>query len=108
MFSVFAMLGCHAMVTYSAAEHRAQEFLRNVGDDPDKQGLDELRATNPDAYAIVNALLTKRSLGMLNMRHPSASFKPTNDAPQQEGPSAVDVLRSSEPQNAASVSAEAP
>merc|ERR1719265_2201991 len=38
----------------------------------------ELKATNPDAYAVVNALLTKKSLGLLNSRHPTASMNPTD------------------------------
>jgi len=84
--------------------------MRNLGDaDPDQQGLDELKATNPEAFSIVNALLTKRSLGMLNTRHPSASFAPNADAaPQHDGPSALDVLKASEPQRAPSASVEAP
>jgi len=45
-------------------EHRAPQ-----GDE-----LAELKAANPEAYAIVKALLTKRSLGLLNPKHPSASF----------------------------------
>lgn len=52
---------------------RAREWLRTHGDtDPDQAGMDELRQTNPDAYAIVQALITKKSLGLLNPRHPNA------------------------------------
>jgi len=36
--------------------------------------LAELRSENPQAYALVKALLAKRSLGLLDPRHPSASF----------------------------------
>jgi len=36
--------------------------------------LAELQSANPEAYAIVEALLTKRSLGLLDPKHPTASF----------------------------------
>lgn len=36
--------------------------------------LAELKDENPSAYAIVKALLTKRTLGLLDPKHPSASF----------------------------------
>lgn len=104
VISSLALMGCHA--THADAERYAKEWLRmHAGADPDQAGMDELKATNPDAFAIVNALLTKRSLGMLNLKHPSASFKPNADADPQEGPTAVDVLRASEQQPASSVEA---
>ena len=43
--------------------------------------MDSIADTNPDAYALVKALLTKRSLGLLYTRHATASFAA---APQQE------------------------
>jgi len=43
-------------------------------DHPDGDDLTELKNANPDAYALVKALLTKRSLGLLDPRHPTASF----------------------------------
>jgi len=46
-------------------------FLSHQGT-PDE--LDELKTENPDAYALVKALLTKRSLGLLDPKHPTASF----------------------------------
>merc|ERR1719158_1611412 len=96
--------GCHA--ARADAQRRAQEWMRmHAGADPDQAGMDELKATNPDAFAIVNALLTKRSLGMLNLKHPSARFDPKADQDQeQQGPTAVDVLRAaSAPQPGSSV-----
>merc|ERR1719428_2053335 len=60
---------------------RAREWLR-THEDPDQAGMDELRQTNPDAYAIVQALITKKSLGLLNPRHPKA-FGGYMDAPAQ-------------------------
>merc|ERR1719160_1466196 len=44
------------------------------GDGGDQAGMAELKATNPEAWAVVNALLTKKSLGLLNSHHPSASM----------------------------------
>merc|ERR1719272_2179932 len=41
---------------------------------PQADELAELRDVNPDAYALVKALLTKRSLGLLDPKHPTASF----------------------------------
>lgn len=49
----------------------ADEWLRtHAGQSPDVSGLDELKASNPDAFSIVNALLTKRSMGLLNSKKP--------------------------------------
>jgi hypothetical protein len=56
------------------------------GDNPDE--LAELKTENPDAYALVKALLTKRSLGLLDPKHPTASFAappPRDDSDQQSG-----------------------
>eukprot|EP00746_Dinoflagellata_sp_MGD_P151886 gnl/MRDRNA2_/MRDRNA2_83304_c0_seq1.p1 gnl/MRDRNA2_/MRDRNA2_83304_c0~~gnl/MRDRNA2_/MRDRNA2_83304_c0_seq1.p1 ORF type:complete len:279 (+),score=70.72 gnl/MRDRNA2_/MRDRNA2_83304_c0_seq1:77-913(+) len=50
---------------------RAREWLR-THEDPDEAGMEELKSTNPDAYAIVQALITKKSLGLLNPKHPNA------------------------------------
>jgi hypothetical protein len=50
---------------------RAREWLR-THEDPDAAGMEELKTTNPDAYAIVQALITKKSLGLLNPKHPNA------------------------------------
>jgi len=57
---------------------------------PQADELDELRQANPDAYAIVKALLTKRSLGLLDPRHPTASFagaKPVDTSSESSQPS---------------------
>lgn len=53
----------------------------------DQDDLAELKTENPDAYALVKALLTKRSLGLLDPKHPTASFaapppKTDDDAPK--------------------------
>jgi hypothetical protein len=49
---------------------------------PNTDELAELKVENPDAYALVKALLTKRSLGLLDPRHPTASF--SKPAPEDE------------------------
>lgn len=46
--------------------------------------LAELKDANPSAYALVKALLTKRSLGLLDPRHPSASFATHGPSEQPE------------------------
>lgn len=58
---------------------RAREWLR-THEDPDQAGMDELKSTNPDAFAIVQALITKKSLGLLNPKHPNA-FGGYDEAP---------------------------
>merc|ERR1719408_596393 len=69
----------------------AHEWLRVHGDvDPDQAGMDELKQTNPDAYAIVQALMTKKSLGLLNPRHPNA-FGGYQDAPGK-GTMSTDIV----------------
>lgn len=55
------------------AQLRARTWLK-VHEDPNAGDLGELKAENPEAYAIVNALLTKRSLGLLDPKHPRAAF----------------------------------
>jgi hypothetical protein len=70
---------------------RAREWLNtHGGEDPDQAGMDELKQTNPDAFAIVQALITKKSLGLLNPKHPNA-FGGYNDAPGQGTMSTVVV-----------------
>uniref|UniRef100_A0A7S1L2L5 Uncharacterized protein n=1 Tax=Alexandrium catenella TaxID=2925 RepID=A0A7S1L2L5_ALECA len=66
---------------------------------PQGDDLAELKTENPEAYAIVKALLTKRSLGLLNPKHPSASFaapaEPAADDAAPSGPAAFQALASS-------------
>lgn len=68
---------------------RAREWLR-THEDPDEAGMEELKTTNPDAYAIVQALITKKSLGLLNPRHPNA-FGGYQDAPGK-GTMSTDIV----------------
>lgn len=41
---------------------------------PQQDELEQVRASDPNAYAAVKALLAKQALGVLNPRHPSAGF----------------------------------
>eukprot|EP00746_Dinoflagellata_sp_MGD_P005831 gnl/MRDRNA2_/MRDRNA2_111307_c0_seq1.p1 gnl/MRDRNA2_/MRDRNA2_111307_c0~~gnl/MRDRNA2_/MRDRNA2_111307_c0_seq1.p1 ORF type:complete len:640 (-),score=155.17 gnl/MRDRNA2_/MRDRNA2_111307_c0_seq1:53-1972(-) len=66
--------------SHSTDEQRARAWLL-AHDNPDDAGMNELRATDPTAFGIVQALLTKQKLGLLDPRHPSASF---TDAPPKE------------------------
>lgn len=77
--------------TAVAAEKVARTWLEVHSHSAQPDELDALKSENPSAYALVKALLTKRSLGLLNPRHPTASFapeKPTDDAEQPSGPAA--------------------
>jgi len=58
----------------AAVESGAVAWLRAHRGAPQQDELAELRGVNPEAYALVKALLTKRSLGLLDPRHPTASF----------------------------------
>jgi len=79
----------------SSSEAFARSWMQqHAKSQPDE--LAELKSQNPEAYAIVKALLTKRSLGLLDPRHPSASF--AKPAPVSEeaasGPEAFAKLAS--------------
>jgi hypothetical protein len=63
-----------------ADEQRAREWLL-AHDNPDQAGMNELKATDPTAFGIVQALLAKQKLGLLDPKHPSASF--TDTAPKE-------------------------
>lgn len=74
---VFGVL-CQASRTTD--EQRARAWLL-AHDNPDEAGMNELRATDPTAFGIVQALLAKQKLGLLDPNHPSASF--TKAAPKE-------------------------
>lgn len=85
----------------SSAELQAKRFLAKFGDQPIQHDqLLELKSENPEAYALVNALLTKKRMGLLNMKRPNAGFAP-GDVEEQpaapEGPGVfTDMLRPGE------------
>lgn len=81
-------------VATSASESVAKAFLRRLGGAPPQQDqLAELRTENPEAYALVKALLTKRSLGLLDPRHPSASFSSKPPAAQDDAERGPEVFQ---------------
>lgn len=88
---VAAALCSTACAVSTQAEFTAKVWLReHSGDNPDE--LAELKTENPDAYALVKALLTKRSLGLLDPKHPTASFSappPKDDSEDQPSGAAV-------------------
>lgn len=63
-----------------AVESQAAAWLRARDHSPQPDELAELKAENPSAYALVKALLTKRSLGLLDPKHPNPSFMPSSAA----------------------------
>lgn len=63
-----------AAVSASAASRSMANAWMRAHPSGDEDGMAELKAQNPEAYAIVTALMTKRSLGLLDPKHPSASF----------------------------------
>lgn len=78
----------------SASLSQAREWLRSHGPAPPQDELQELKGANPEAYAIVKALLTKRALGLLDPRHPTASFAPGQTAAAAPPMSSVDFAAS--------------
>jgi len=73
-------------------ELTATFWLRSHGGTPDE--LAELRQENPNAYAIVKALLTKRSLGLLDSKHPTASFANEDGSPVSHAQLALTAKKS--------------
>jgi len=79
---VFAAAAAVAAGATARAEVRARVWMLDHAN-PNGDELAELKSENPDAYALVKALLTKRSLGLLDPKHPTASF--SKPAPEEEG-----------------------
>jgi len=77
----------------SGAELQAREWLLDHPDSNEAAGMEDLQKTNPDAFAIVQALLTKKSLGLLNPKHPDAfgGFSGTPVATPDAAPAAPEV-----------------
>lgn len=82
-FCFLALASIAEGLASSTSAAAAKEWLQ---DHPAVQAdeLAELKAQNPEAYAIVKALLTKRSLGLLDPKHPTASFSAPPPASAQE------------------------
>lgn len=79
---VFAAAAAVAASATARAEVSARVWMLDHAN-PNVDELAELKVENPDAYALVKALLTKRSLGLLDPKHPTASF--SKPAPEEEG-----------------------
>eukprot|EP00747_Dinoflagellata_sp_TGD_P025807 gnl/TRDRNA2_/TRDRNA2_131507_c0_seq1.p2 gnl/TRDRNA2_/TRDRNA2_131507_c0~~gnl/TRDRNA2_/TRDRNA2_131507_c0_seq1.p2 ORF type:complete len:322 (-),score=73.50 gnl/TRDRNA2_/TRDRNA2_131507_c0_seq1:19-870(-) len=73
------------------AQAGASQWLRAHGNNPNNDQLAELKTENPEAYAIVKALLVKQSMGLLNMRHPSASWSAPPPQDQEAAPSGANA-----------------
>jgi len=58
----------------SSTEFRAKMWLKTHDPSGDEAGMADLKNSDPNAYAIVQALLTKKSLGLLDPNHPTAGF----------------------------------
>jgi hypothetical protein len=61
-------------VVESSAEFRAKLWLKAHQPSGDEAGMNDLKNSDPNAYAIVQALLTKKTLGLLDPNHPTAGF----------------------------------
>jgi len=70
---LFAAVAAVAVGTTAKAEVKARVWMLDHAD-PNTDELVELKNENPDAYALVKALLMKKSLGLLDPKHPTASF----------------------------------
>jgi hypothetical protein len=93
---VFALLAAPAASASLFAENAARLWLSQHGN-PGHDQLAELRTANPEAYAIVKTLLSKRSLGLLDPKHPTASFsKVAPVASVEQGPEVFENLLSPE------------
>eukprot|EP00928_Gymnodinium_smaydae_P081101 TRINITY_DN64678_c0_g1_i1.p1 TRINITY_DN64678_c0_g1~~TRINITY_DN64678_c0_g1_i1.p1 ORF type:complete len:300 (+),score=55.05 TRINITY_DN64678_c0_g1_i1:61-900(+) len=74
-FGTSAVVAVSEVASGASARLIASRWLTTHPDVAGSQDeLAELKTENPEAYAIVKALLTKRSLGLLDPKHPTASF----------------------------------
>lgn len=105
---ILALLATFADAALKTAVSEARLFMRShVGKAPRGDELAELKGANPEAYAIVKALLTKRSLGLLDPKHPTPSFagggKPAEqNAEAEQGPEVFQKFASPEELRSAS------
>lgn len=80
-----------------SAVSQARLFMRShVRAPPSGDELAELKTENPEAYALVKALLTKRSLGLLDPRHPTSKFAAAPTETVEQGPEAFAKFASTE------------
>jgi hypothetical protein len=70
----------------------AQQWMKTHNADPnDQAGMNDLKASDPNAFAIVQALLAKQQLGLLDPKHPTANFAGKHE--DTDSQSAIDVLK---------------
>jgi len=74
----------HTVRRLGASEARAEAWMR---DNPDAEGMNDLKNSDPNAYAIVSALLLKQQAGLLDPANP------TGKRPEAEHTSAADIMR---------------
>merc|ERR1719159_807888 len=92
---VFALMSLTASAGRAAsAADRAQQWMKAQMDPNDKAGLNDLKSSDPNAYAIVQALLAKQQLGLLDPKHPTANFAGAHKHDESDDRSALDVLKS--------------
>lgn len=110
---LFSLHPVSLALSVTAAEGKAATWLRAHRGKPQPDELAELKTENPEAYGLVKALLMKRSLGLLDPRHPTASFAAARAPPAEEavsGPAAFQKIaeESGEKPKAALPYADAP
>merc|ERR1719326_352 len=79
-FAVLALSVQASRVLERSSTFRAKMWLKTHDPSGDEAGMQDLKNSDPNAYAIVQALLTKKSLGLLDPNHPTASM--TGAAPK--------------------------
>jgi hypothetical protein len=73
-FTVLALSAQASRVLERSSTFRAKMWLKTHDPSGDEAGMQDLKNSDPNAFAIVQALLTKKSLGLLDPNHPSASM----------------------------------
>lgn len=86
--AALALLASTDAITVESSTSFARTWLKTHAA-PSGDELAELKGVNPEAYAIVKALLTKRSLGLLDPKHPTASFANAQAPPAEADASAA-------------------
>jgi len=86
--AALALLASTDAITVESSTSFARTWLKAHAA-PNGDELAELKGVNPEAYAIVKALLTKRSLGLLDPKHPTASFANAQAPPAEADASAA-------------------
>lgn len=82
LFSLVLSTQASRVVETSAA-FRAKLWLKSHDPSADEAGMNDLKNSDPNAFAIVQALLTKKSLGLLDPNHPTAAFGGGGLAPKK-------------------------